>query len=156
MIAMLQEKEHFLKHEYIPLLQKLDAGQKGVWGKMDAQQMVEHMRDACKVANGKMVLPLINTDPDRLEKTRSYMLSESPFPQNTKMPLMPEEPRRHKYTGMEEAIEKLKPELEEVFTAYAANPGMTLINPVFGDLDYEQQVHLLHKHARHHLAQFGL
>jgi hypothetical protein len=27
-IHMLQEKEHFLKHEYIPLLQKLSAGKK--------------------------------------------------------------------------------------------------------------------------------
>ncbi|MBV9989620.1 MAG: hypothetical protein JO301_18200 [Chitinophagaceae bacterium] len=153
---MLQEKEQFLKHEYIPLLRQLQAHQPGRWGKMDAQQMVEHMRDAFKVANGKIVLPLINTDPAVLEKARAFMLSEAPFRENTKMPLMPEEPRRHKYAGMEEAIEKLRPELEDVFTVYAADPQKVLVNPVFGDLNYEQQVHLLHKHAKHHLAQFGL
>jgi hypothetical protein len=29
-------------------------------------------------------------------------------------------------------------------------------NPIFGDLNYEQNVRLLYKHALHHLRQFGL
>jgi hypothetical protein len=66
---------------------------------------------------------------------------------------MPEEPRRHKYTSMEEAIEKLNRNWKKFSPPTHANPGMTLINPVFGDLDYELQIHLLHKHVRHHLAQ---
>jgi hypothetical protein len=40
----------------IPLLQKLippARKAKTVWGKMDAQQMVEHMRDACKGSQWK-------------------------------------------------------------------------------------------------------
>jgi hypothetical protein len=55
---MIDSIVHFLKHELIPLLHTLKADQKPKWGKMDAQQMVEHMRDVFKAANGKIVLPL--------------------------------------------------------------------------------------------------
>jgi hypothetical protein len=29
-------------------------------------------------------------------------------------------------------------------------------NPFFGDLNFEENVHLLYKHALHHLKQFGV
>jgi hypothetical protein len=153
---MLQQKIDFLRKEYIPLLQQLQSAQQGKWGKMDAQQMVEHMRDVFKLASGKVVLPLVDPDPERLEQRRNFLASEQPFKENIRLPVMPEEPRAHKYGSMEEAIEKLRPELEAVFAYYAADPERTSHNPVFGDLNYEQQVNLLYKHARHHLRQFGV
>ncbi len=153
---MLSEKEYFLKNEYLPLLHKLDPLQKGKWGKMDAQQMVEHMRDVFKVANGKIVLPLLVTDPEKLTKARAFMMSEALFRENTKVPVMPEEPRPHKYAGMQEAIKKTAAELADVFTAYAADPAKIFMAPMFGELNYEEQIHLLYKHAKHHLRQFGL
>ena len=153
---MLQQKENFLKTEYLPLLQQLQPGQKGKWGKMDAQQMIEHMRDVFKVANGKIVLPLLTTDPVHLEKLRGFIMTEMPFKENTKMPLMPEEPRAHKYGSLEEAIAKMQPELNDVFALYESDSQKTTMNPMFGELNYEQQVNLLHKHSLHHLRQFGL
>lgn len=153
---MLSKKEYFLQKEYIPLLQKLTPQQTGKWGKMDAQQMVEHVRDVCKLANGKIVLPLLITDPEKLAKARAFMLSDSLFRENTKVPVMPEEPRPHKYASMQEAIVKMEEELKAVFTFYQKNPSKTLVSPMFGDLNYEEQIHLLHKHAMHHLRQFGL
>ena len=153
---MLSEKEYFLQNEYIPLLQKLTPQQTGKWGKMDAQQMVEHVRDVCKLANGNIVLPLLITDPEKLAKARAFMLSDALFRENTKVPVMPEEPRPHKYASMQEAIVKMEEELKAVFTFYQKNPSKTLVSPMFGDLNYEEQIHLLHKHAMHHLRQFGL
>ena len=153
---MINTKVHFLQHEYIPLLHKLKTDQKGVWGKMDGQQMVEHMRDVCKVANGKMALPLMNTDPEKLAKARDFMMSNEPFKENTRVPVMPEDPRAHKYASLEEAITKLEPELNDVFVVYAADAHKKLMHPMFGELDYEQQIHYLYKHAQHHLRQFGL
>lgn len=153
---MLQEKENFLKNEYLPILRKATAGQPAKWGKMDVQQMIEHMRDVFKVANGKIVLPLMNTDPEKLEKQRAFIMTDQLFRENTRVPVMPEEPRPHKYDSLEEAIARLEPELNDVFVAYAADARKTTLNPIFGDLDYEQQINLLHKHALHHLRQFGL
>lgn len=153
---MQQHKIDFLQKEYIPLLQQLQPGQQGNWGKMDAQQMVEHMRDVFKLASGKVVLPLLDPDPERLAQRRAFLASDQPFKENIRLPVVPEEPRPHKYGSMEAAIEKLRPELEAVFAYYADDPERTSHNPVFGDLNYEQQVNLLYKHARHHLRQFGV
>ncbi len=153
---MLREKENFLQNSYLPLLHKLEARQKAVWGKMDGQQMVEHMRDVFKVANGKLVLPLVNTDPEKLAKARAFLLTEIPFKENTKVPVMPAEPRPHKYASLEEAIAKMETELKEVFRVYASDGSLTTLNPMFGSLDYTQQIYLLYKHSRHHLRQFGL
>jgi len=118
--------------------------------------MVEHLRDVCKLANGKIVLPLLNTDPEKLAKARAFMMSEGQFQENTKVPVMPDEPRPHKYSSLQEAITKTETELNDVFTVYAADPSKILMHPMFGELNYEQQIHYLDKHVRHHLRQFGL
>lgn len=153
---MIDPKIAFLQNDIIPLLYKLDPLQKGKWGKMDGQQMVEHLRDICKVASGKIVLPLVNTDPEKLAQARSFLLSELPFRENTKVPVMPEEPRSHKYSSLEEAISKTEEELKEIFTVYTSNPSLVLMHPIFGELNYAEQVQYLDKHFRHHLRQFGL
>ncbi len=153
---MIEQKAAFLKTQFIPLLHTLESHQKGVWGKMDAQQMVEHLRDICKVANGKIEMQLLNTDPARLAAAREFLMTEIPFKENTKVPVMPEEPRAHKYSSMAEAIAKLEPELADVFTVYASNPALTLMHPIFGALNYEEQIQYLDKHVRHHLRQFGV
>jgi len=38
-----------------------------------------------------------------------------------------------------------------IFTAFANNPSLITTNPFFGDLNFEENVYLLHKHALHHL-----
>lgn len=153
---MIDHIVHFIKHEYVPLLHKLTADQKPKWGKMDGQQMVEHMRDVFKVANGKIAMQLLNTDPERLAKMRAFLMTDQQFGENTKSPVVPEEPRPHKYANIEEAIAKLEPEIDDVFNTYAPDHSKLLMHPAFGELDYELQIRYLDKHIRHHLRQFGL
>lgn len=153
---MLAAKESFLKNDVVPLLRNLPAGQTAVWGKMDAQQMVEHLREVFQLANGKIVLPLLNTDPVMLAKARDFVFSEEAFGKNIRVPVVPEEPRPHKYGSMEEAIQKTATELADVFTVYASDPQKTYMHPVFGEFNYAEQIHYLDKHVRHHLRQFGL
>ena len=153
---MLAQKENFLKNECVLLLKKLDSEAKGKWGKMDAQQMVEHVRDIFKLANGKIVLPLLNTDPEKLANARIFMMSDGLFKENTRVPVMPEEPRPHKYASLAEAITKVETELKDVFTVYADDPSKKLMHPMFGELNYEEQITYLDKHVKHHLRQFGL
>ena len=149
-------KHAFLKEEFIPLLQRLQPGQKGKWGKMDAQQMVEHFRQALKVANGKINAPLHSNDAEKLEKIRQFLMTEIPFKENTKSPVLDEKPVPHKFASLKEAIEKLEIELQDMFSIYEKNEGKIILNPIFGELNYEQQIQLIHKHATHHLVQFGL
>ena len=153
---MLEKKIIFLKQDVIPLLHKLSPRQKGNWGKMDAQQMVEHLEDVCKVANGKIEMQLLNTDPAGLAAAREFLLTELPFRENTKVPVMPEEPRPHRYATLEEGIARVERELFGVFAVYAADPSLELMHPIFGALPEELQFRYLYKHVYHHLRQFGL
>ncbi len=146
----------FLKQQYIPLLKQLRADAPAKWGKMNVQQMVEHIRDAFKAASGKLHIPAVPQNPEHAQKLREFLLSDKPFRENTNAPFMPETPRAHKYASLDEAIAKTEPELKAYFDVYEQQPGIEIENPVFGLLNYELHTALLYKHTTHHLRQFGV
>jgi hypothetical protein len=150
-----EQKLTFLKTQFVPLLRNLTPDAKGKWGVMNAQHMVEHFGDAVKNAAGKLTLPLVH-EGDHLAKLREFMMSEKPFRENTKNPLLGPEPQPLRQPNMEAAVDRLQKYLNYFFEAFEENPGMTTQNPIFGELDYTANVQLLHKHAMHHLRQFGL
>ncbi len=152
---MNDQKKEFLQNEFIPLLQKLHSEDKGNWGVMNAQHMVEHFDDAVKNASGKLALPVLN-EGETLVKYREFLMSENPMREGTKNPLMPEEPAPLRQPDMNSAIAKLQLEMDYFFMVYERDSALKNNNPFFGELDYSQQVQLLHKHAMHHLKQFGL
>ena len=152
---MISAKEDFLKHDLIPLLGKLHPDEKGKWGIMTAQQMVEHFADAVKNASGKLILPQLN-EGERLQKSREFLMSEIPFKENIDNPLIPKEGIPHRQPDLKSAINKLQKELYYFFEVFEKNPGLKTGNVFFGQLDYNMNIQLLHKHAKHHLRQFGL
>ena len=116
---MLNVKEIFLKKNFIPMLKKLRPTDKGKWGIMTAQQMVEHFADVVKNANGKLILPLLNRG-EKLQESREFLMSEEPFKENTKNPLIPEEGFSPRKPDMESALYKLQKELN-YFLNYLKN-----------------------------------
>ncbi|MDQ6845184.1 MAG: hypothetical protein M3Z92_12665 [Bacteroidota bacterium] len=152
---MTTQKELFLKNDFILILKKLNGDEKGEWGIMNAQQMVEHFTDAVKNASGKLILPKLN-EGERLQKSRDFLMSEIPFKENTQNPLIPEKGIALRQPDIASAINKLQTELNYFFDVFAANPELKTGNAFFGDLDYAMNIQLLHKHAMHHLRQFGL
>jgi hypothetical protein len=152
---MIKEKEAFLKNELIPLLGKSKADDKGLWGVMNVQQMVEHFTEAVRIASGKLEQPLYYHG-ERLEKNRTFLMTETPFRQNTVNPLLPKEGIPHVHQDLSSAIAALQKELDHFFEIFDKNPGLQTANPIFGELDYLMNIQLLHKHALHHLTQFGL
>jgi hypothetical protein len=122
---------------------------------MNAQQMVEHFADAVKSANGKLILPLLNKD-ERLQKLREFLMSDEPFKENINNPLIPEGGFKLHKPDIQSAINKVQKELDYFFEIFEKHPEIKTQNPFFGELDYRMNVQLLHKHAMHHLRQFGL
>jgi len=149
------EKENFLRTKFIAHLQQLKNDEPQRWGKMNVQQMIEHFTDAVMAAAGKFNLPVV-TPPEKLERLREFLLSEKPFKENTKSPVVPAEPVPLRKHTKQAAIGKLKEELICFFEVFEKEPGYKTINPVFGALNFEQNVQLLYKHAVHHLKQFGV
>lgn len=136
-------------------LKHLGPNEMGAWGKMNGQQMVEHLVDVLKLANGKLVLDM-NLPPEIIERNYQFLLSDQPFKENTKNPFLPEEPLPQRYQTIQQALEALNVETEAFFAVFAANPDLKISNPIFGNLNFEDQLQLLTKHSMHHLKQFGL
>ena len=149
------DKENFLRTKFISLLHQLKNDEPARWGKMNVQQMIEHFTDVMMVANGKIKLPVV-TPPDKLARLQEFMMSEKPFRENTKSPVLGDEPAPLKKNTKEAAIGKLQEEIILFFEVFEKNPGLKTTNPVFGELDFDANIQLLHKHALHHLRQFGI
>ena len=151
------EKENFLRTKLVTCLQQLDPATPPNWGKMSVQQMIEHYAgDAVRNASGRLKMDKILTPPENLERMREFMMSDKPFKENTSNPLMGEEPAPLRYQTVQAAIGALQQELIYFFEAFEKNPQLITRNPFFGDLNFEQSVQLLYKHALHHLKQFGV
>jgi hydroxymethylglutaryl-CoA reductase len=69
---------------------------------------------------------------------------------------MPEIPVPIVKSSMMEAIEELKKELQDFITVFENNEIKTMMNPFFGELNFEEWTHLLNKHFEHHCRQFSL
>lgn len=148
------ENFNFLKREFLQFCQTLPSDQKGKWGKMNAQQMVEHFSDSVKIATGKEVFPL-QTPPERILSAQNFIRSEKEFRENTPNNLLSDTPPDWRHTSMEEAILELDQEIKDFFLYFESEPGKIVQNPFFGDLDFSLWVQLLSKHALHHAKQFG-
>lgn len=152
---MNEDKLLFLKKELIPLLQKIEPGTVPLWGKMNLQQMIEHFSGAIKIATGTLQLPG-TTEPKDSGKSYAFLMSEKPFSENTVNPLLSEEPYALRNNTVQASIGELQGNLLEFFRTYENEEGKRVLNPFFGTLNYEEQIQLLHKHALHHLKQFGV
>lgn len=151
----LQDKAHFLRNEYTQKLSQLAPDTARLWGKMNVQQMIEHMSDYVRIGSGRTPQTLVSPE-ERLPKLQSFLTSEKPFPENTPNVLMPDTPIPVKHRSMADAISELQGELDYFFMVFEKEPTKTITNPFFGELNYDMSLQLLHKHAWHHLKQFGL
>ena len=151
----MNDKLSFLLNKYPTHLRNLDPSTKGLWGKMNVQQMIEHMADTLREANGKTPRTLM-TPADRVPKMKEFIMSEKEFRPDTKNALMGDEPEPVKRASVAEAIDDLESELKDLVKHFENSPQSTITNPFFGDLNYEESIQLLHKHAIHHLKQFGV
>lgn len=147
--------EQFFKETYIPTLKKLNGNEVGVWGVLSPQGMIEHMTDSIGIAHGRIKQELQTPEPI-LEKVRSFALSDKEFKPNTKNSLMSDTPDPLRNSSISDAIAELENEINTFLAFYKTNPDQKVLNPFFGEFDYEQWLHLLHKHAVHHLKQFNL
>lgn len=146
----------YIKTTFPQLLQAANKDKSPNWGRMDFQQMVEHLILSFKNANGSLPASKIISPAENLEKLRAFLMSDKEFRENTKSPALPDEPFPHRFATVEKAIEKLISEINKWEQIYESTPNLTILNPVFGELNFEESIQLLYKHCRHHARQFGL
>ena len=153
----MQDQFQFLKEQYITLIKQADVHTQPKWGKMNFQQMVEHVSAFFKVSTQKIKFDLVSP-PEHMPKLKEFLMSDKQFRENTKAPLtiIGEEPLPIHYPTIEQAISKLEKEVNHFFAFYESDPAASAVHPVFGELNFEEWVRLHYKHVTHHLRQFGL
>lgn len=150
-----QQKIEFLSSELVPRLKTLSPDALMKWGKMNAQQMVEHISGFFRVSTNKLHFPLV-TPVEHLPKFKEFLRSDKEFRENTRAPVLPEEPLPVQFASFEDAVNDLQKELNDFLHLFNKEPSLTTQHPVFGDLNFEEWVLLHYKHVVHHLKQFGL
>ena len=150
-------KLNFIQHEFIKRLHDLPGNAAGKWGRMNAQQMVEHVTGFFKISSNKINFPLVSPS-EHLPKLKAFLLSDKEFRENTKAPssVIGEEPMPVRTNNMEEAISMLQQSVNEFVEYFKGDDYKTTLHPVFGELNFEEWVLLHYKHLVHHGKQFGL
>lgn len=148
-------KAEFVQFEFPRLLAGIDPATAPAWGKMSLQQMIEHMSDSVRIANGRDPKDCV-TPLDHLPKMQAFLRSDKPFKENTVNIQMPEMPLPVRFDDINDSIGELQQELNEFVDVFGEDKQKRITNPFFGDLNYEEWVQLLYKHSLHHLRQFGV
>jgi len=149
-----ETKKLFLEKQFIAIVRDIDPSIEPRWGKMNAQQMVEHVALFFRISTNKSKFPL-TTAAEHLPKYKEFLMSEKEFRENTKAPNLPPEPLPVTHATASDAIDKLEEEVNDFFTYFKDDPEKRTLHPAFGELNFEEWVQLHHKHAKHHLKQFG-
>lgn len=154
---MAAEKLHFIKTTLFEKLSTLQPDATGNWGLMNAQQMVEHLAFIFGASAGKVKTTLLIAE-EFLPKAIAFLWSDKEFRENTKAPegLVPETPPALQHPNMQQAVAALQTEVDYFIHYFTSNPGIKVLHPSFGELDYEGWLQLHQKHITHHLKQFGL
>lgn len=151
----MMSKLEFLTSAYTKHLKSLHAETPPLFGKMNVHQMVEHMTGAFQEASGQVSFAS-QLDEETIAKMYRFMMSDKPFRDNTPNLNLPETPLPPKTKTVEEAIQQLEIEIQRFVAFFDQDSDKRWMNPFFGNLNFEEWTHLLHKHALHHLRQFGI
>ncbi len=150
------EKEKFIRTDFLNRINLLGEDTKGVWGKMNAWQMMEHVTAFFKVSSAQIHFNLAVPE-ELLPKYKAFLQSDIPFKENTKAPasVLGEETIPVSSASFAEAKELLKRSVNDFFEYFEKNPTATTLHPAFGELNKDEWILLHYKHVIHHLNQFG-
>lgn len=146
----------FLNEEGVrSTLANLKTDAKPLFGKMNGQQMVEHLSIVTKIANGNWNVD-IYVSSEKTTRRKPFLNSDSELQIGFKAPFLSEDPTPLKFNSIEEAIDDLIKQVQFFETVFTENPNRTVVHPFFGELDYEYWKKFQVKHFTHHFKQFGL
>ena len=157
-LTMVQKKSPFrdVSREYLEeALAKLNEDSSPQWGKMNAQAMVEHLRDWLTMITSSELLEIV-TPEERLDKYQESLYNHRPMPRNFQAPFTVKSNEQLEFNNLNEA----KKAFFEAYDAYEEffkeNPDFRSNHPVFGNLDAFLWGLVARKHYHHHFTQFGL
>ena len=134
-------------------LSMLKANAKPLFGKMNGQQMIEHLSFLLQISNGKVDADYYVSDV-KSNRRKPFLNTDGELQVGFKASMLSEEPNKFKFNSVGEAINDLFIQIDNFKTHFKTAEAEN--HPFFGELDYEywQKFHV--KHFTHHFKQFGL
>ena len=138
------------REELAQRLDRLKPDASGLWGKMNASQMVAHLVDSLKMSTGKLKVKGKKL-PLRFTPIKQLIIYGPPFPKSA--PTAPELLVRQCDDWDTECAS-----LKEMMDSFASRPAGTQLprHPAFGTLSRRAWGVLSYKHIDHHFRQFGV
>ena len=120
------------------------------WGRMDANAMLNHLRQSALMALGELPVACKNKRLFQVFPIKHLILYVVPFPKGA--PTAPE------LLGSDgAAVDSLRSELVSLVERIGSGPrdGYGPVHPLFGRLSFREWGVATYKHTDHHLRQFG-
>ena len=151
----LQTRQHFMKHTLMETIAGLNEESQPHWGKMTAQQMVEHLIWAFELSNGKSKI-ICNLSEEQEAQRKPFLYNNRPTPREVPNPELENGFPPNRFINLEEARKRLGKEILAFMKQDPENHLPEYDHPIFGKLNREEWERAHYKHTFHHLIQFGL
>lgn len=148
-------REAFLRRSLHDALAALRAEARPAWGRMTAQQMVEHVAWVFELSTGGSEVACAVPETKR-ERIKRFLYDDTPMPRDFENPALAAglPPLRHR--SLPEALSALRAAVDHFLEWGRSAPTGLNTHPVFGPIGPEEWSRSHYKHAYHHLLQFGL
>jgi oxepin-CoA hydrolase/3-oxo-5,6-dehydrosuberyl-CoA semialdehyde dehydrogenase len=148
-------RDTFFRRRIFEALTPLRDDTRPHWGRMTAQQMIEHLLWAFELSNGEAHVECPIPEPQR-QRLKAFLYDNRPTPREFMNPVLTAglPPLRHK--GLAEAVASLRAAVYHFVHKAASSSDATPTHPVFGPIGMEEWARAHFKHTYHHLLQFGL
>ena len=147
---------NFLDEDFIlAKLSSLDNHIKPVFGKMNAQQMIEHLSTVTQIANGNWVVDVFISD-EKTARRKPFLDTENELQLGFRSSFLADEPNVLKFATIDLAIDDLINQIKAFVQVFENDKNRTIVHPFFGTLDFEYWKKFQVKHFTHHFKQFEL
>ena len=136
------------------LLSAIQPETPALWGRMNAQNMIEHLVEAVEYTNGKRVADLRFPADKAIKQRQDLVHSGFVIPSGVPSYLL-DATKTKRFKDLETAILELNNELD-AFEYFFKIEGITAIHFEFGPMTYKEWTIWHGKHFTHHFKQFGL
>jgi hydroxymethylglutaryl-CoA reductase len=138
----------------LSILNGLSSSKTPLWGKMNAQEMVEHLSDMLMMSRGTGNFT-IDVDAETIARRQQFLSSDKEMAKNIAVPFT-KEIIELRHDELELALDEFAEEWINFTEYYENNPSASVIHPYYGDLDFNLWLKMHDKHFMHHFKQFGL
>jgi oxepin-CoA hydrolase/3-oxo-5,6-dehydrosuberyl-CoA semialdehyde dehydrogenase len=145
----------FLEATVPEALRSLPANRTPAWGRMTAQEMVEHLLWALRASLGRIPV-LCEVPEERRNQMKPFIYDDRPNPRNFLLPTHRSGLPPAEFPDLDAALAAFRNELARFLAQYRDDPTVVNAHPVFGEITVEEWSRLHFKHFYHHLLQFSL